>query len=132
MHDGQNEPVQLRMAHKVSDEVPIPHEPLVRSLVQRHLEKFRHRVVQPLERVGQVVGVGKIETRRSEHLLNHGNIELVLSLLLLIEMQQSPGKGQHLMVTVITQSVSEESLPEIEVITFSVPESHPHARHPGH
>lgn len=52
--------------------------------------------MQSLERVGQIVGVREIKAWCGQHLLDHGHLDLIFGSLLLIEMQQGSGKGEHL------------------------------------
>lgn len=84
MHDGDREPPQLRLNHKVPQDVAVPDEPLIRTLVEGELGEVGiglEELVAALEGVGEVVRVGVVESRGVQDASNHAQVGLVLSLL---------------------------------------------------
>lgn len=84
MNHGNNEPPQFRLHHQVSEEVTVPDKLVICSLMKGQLHEVGPglcEVMLPLQREGEIIGVGEIEPRCGQNPLHHGQVLLVVPFL---------------------------------------------------
>ena len=84
MNHGHNEPPQFWLNHQVSQQVSVPHEPLISPLMQWKLGEVWFglcEMVLPLMTVREVIAMREVEPRGSKYTLHHGQVLLVGSIL---------------------------------------------------
>ena len=84
MNHGHNEPPQFWLNHQVSQQVSVPHEPLISPLMQWKLGEVWFglcEMVLPLMTVREVIAMREVEPRSSKYTLHHGQVLLVGSIL---------------------------------------------------
>jgi len=92
MQQRDSEPPQLWLHHKVPQNMIVPDEPLVRTLIERELEELGvclKTLVPALKRVREVVGVGVVEAGRVQDSAYHAQVRLVVLVLQGIDFQVS-------------------------------------------
>ena len=84
MNHGHNEPPQFWLNHQVSQQVSVPHEPLISPLMQWKLGEVWFglcEMVLPLMTVREIIAMREVEPRGSKYTLHHGQVLLVGSIL---------------------------------------------------